>query len=146
MLKSKQGFTIIEVVIVLAIAGFIFAAVLLTFPQLSKARRNSQIRGDTARAFAELQIYATNNNGHFPNNSASLADFESRHLDDIDFQSPYEDQYNLFYGRSSMIEAGDMVFENNATCDGERIVSGQGVALLAALDNSRSYYCVDSID
>ena len=39
-LKLKQGFTIIEVVLVLAIAGLIFLAIFITLPALQRAQRD----------------------------------------------------------------------------------------------------------
>jgi prepilin-type N-terminal cleavage/methylation domain-containing protein len=39
-LKFKQGFTIIEVVLVLAIAGLIFLAIFITLPALQRAQRD----------------------------------------------------------------------------------------------------------
>ena len=40
--KSKKGFTIIEVVLVLAIAGLIFLMVFIALPALQRTQRNTQ--------------------------------------------------------------------------------------------------------
>ena len=40
--QNKQGFTIIEVVLVLAIAGLIFAMVFIALPALQRSQRDSQ--------------------------------------------------------------------------------------------------------
>lgn len=45
-MSSKKGFTIVETVIVLAIAGLIFAVVFIGIPQLQESRRDAQRRGD----------------------------------------------------------------------------------------------------
>ena len=40
-LKNKKGFTIIEVVLVLAVAGLIFLMVFLALPALQRAQRDT---------------------------------------------------------------------------------------------------------
>ncbi len=45
-LKNKKGFTIIEVVLVLAVAGLIFLMVFLALPALQRAQRDAQRRQD----------------------------------------------------------------------------------------------------
>ena len=65
-LKTKQGFTIIEVVLVLAIAGLIFLMVFVAFPALQKNQRDTQRRQDYADLSAAIITFATNSNGNFP--------------------------------------------------------------------------------
>ena len=67
-LKTKKGFTIIEVVLVLAIAGLIFMMVFLALPALQRAQRDTQRRDDMARFAAQISQYQTNNRGRVPNN------------------------------------------------------------------------------
>ena len=67
MVENKQkGFTIIEVVLVLAIAGLIFMIVFLAVPALQRSRRDTQRRSDAARFTAQLEQYAANKNGSYP--------------------------------------------------------------------------------
>ena len=70
-IKSKKGFTIIEVVLVLAIAGLIFLMVFIALPQLQKSQRDTQRRDDAARIATALTQYQTNNGGKFPIQSGS---------------------------------------------------------------------------
>lgn len=65
-LKSKRGFTIIEVVLVLAIAGLIFLMVFLALPALQRSQRDTQRQDDIARLQAALINYQTNNRGKIP--------------------------------------------------------------------------------
>lgn len=70
-IKNKEkGFTIIEVVLVLAIAGLIFLIVFLALPQLQRSRRDTQRRNDAGRAIAALETYSGNNDGNYPAHSA----------------------------------------------------------------------------
>lgn len=64
--KKNQGFTIIEVLIVLAIAGLILLVVFLAVPALQRNSRNTQIRNDAANLAGYINDFAANNNGAFP--------------------------------------------------------------------------------
>ena len=64
--SKESGFTIIEVVLVLAIAGLIFLVVFLALPALQRSQRDSQRRSDLGRFMAQLETYASNNNGSYP--------------------------------------------------------------------------------
>lgn len=63
---NERGFTIIEVVLVLAIAGLIFLIVFLALPQLQQSRRDSQRRSDAGRILAAVESWAANHNGSYP--------------------------------------------------------------------------------
>lgn len=64
--KENKGFTIIEVLIVLAIAGLIMLIVLLAIPALQRNARNTAIRNDASKAASLLQEAVNNNNGTIP--------------------------------------------------------------------------------
>lgn len=68
------GFTIIEVVLVLAIAGLIFLMVFIALPALQRAQRDTQRRDDLARVSTALTQYQTNNNGRLPGESKHKAE------------------------------------------------------------------------
>lgn len=65
-LKNQKGFTIIEVLIVLAIAGLILLIVFLAVPALQRNSRNTQRRNDVSAILGAVQEYANNNNGTLP--------------------------------------------------------------------------------
>lgn len=60
------GFTIIEVVLVLAIAGLIFMMVFIALPALQRSQRDTQRRDDIGKVTQAMMNYATNNNGKLP--------------------------------------------------------------------------------
>ena len=68
MTKNKKGFTIIEVVLVLAIAGLIFLMVFIALPALQRSQRNTRRRSDMARILSTFTEYQSNN-GKMPTNS-----------------------------------------------------------------------------
>jgi prepilin-type N-terminal cleavage/methylation domain-containing protein len=65
-LKDRKGFTIVEVMIVLAIAGAILLIVFLAVPALQRNSRNTQMRNDVASLLAGVSEYSSNNNGILP--------------------------------------------------------------------------------
>ena len=64
--KKSSGFTLIEVVIVLAIAGLIFVIVFLAVSQTQAARRDTQRKSIANQVLASVNQYASNNNGSLP--------------------------------------------------------------------------------
>ena len=64
--NNKKGFTIIEVVLVLAIAGLIFLMVFIALPALQRSQRNTRRRQDMARILSAVNDYQANNNGRSP--------------------------------------------------------------------------------
>ena len=88
MTKNKKGFTIIEVVLVLAIAGLIFLMVFIALPALQRSQRNTQREDDLSRFLTAANDYQTNNNGKTPFGKTSSANggidsnFVKRYIDD----------------------------------------------------------------
>ena len=66
-IKSKRGFTIIEVVLVLAIAGLIFLMVFIALPALQRSQRNTQRRDDYSMLVTAVNSYMASNNGKLGN-------------------------------------------------------------------------------
>lgn len=77
MLKksNQKGFSIIEVLIVLAIAGLIMLIVFLAVPALQRNTRNTQRKNDVTALIGALQEYVSNNNGTLPATAAASPDF-----------------------------------------------------------------------
>lgn len=62
-INNKKGFTIIEVVLVLAIAGLIFLMVFIALPALQRSQRNTQRRDDYSMLSTAVTNYMSNNGG-----------------------------------------------------------------------------------
>lgn len=65
-LRNQKGFTIIEVLIVLAIAGLILLIVFLAVPALQRNSRNTQRKNDVAAVLGAAAEFSNNNNGTTP--------------------------------------------------------------------------------
>jgi prepilin-type N-terminal cleavage/methylation domain-containing protein len=66
-LKNKnEGFTIVETLIVLAIAGLIILIVLLAVPALQRSSQNSNIKSDAEAVSSAINDFESNNQGVQP--------------------------------------------------------------------------------
>jgi len=70
--KRAEGFTIIEVLIVLAIAGLIILLVLLAVPALNRNNRNTSRKSDISRIAGALTNFVANNNGVVPSTTGNV--------------------------------------------------------------------------
>ncbi|MBR3176051.1 type II secretion system protein [Candidatus Saccharibacteria bacterium] len=165
-IKNKKGFTIIEVVLVLAIAGLIFLMVFIALPALQRSQRDTQRRSDLGRAIAAVQSYQANNNGSIPDFKATFISGYLKAGGDS-FQDPSGKAYVfsskndsdaagvadcLNTGGSAQAEgtacalqasttfaAGRIVAIKNATCKGEKAIRANGanrVALVMKLEGA----------
>ena len=71
--KRQEGFTIIEVLIVLAIAGLIILIVFLAVPALQRNSRNTQRKNDVSGLLGAVSEYVSNNNGQLPTATANYS-------------------------------------------------------------------------
>ena len=166
-IQSKQsGFTIIEVVLVLAIAGLIFLVVFLALPQLQRSRRDTARRDQVGRIISSLTQSASNAGGDFPQN---LAEFESFVEDDNyfgacsttgnpteceSFSDPSEGSIDISYGYATGLnwgtvgDRGVVFYRDEAVCNGGDSVAATGsrqIAVVMTLEQGGSY-CQDNSD
>jgi prepilin-type N-terminal cleavage/methylation domain-containing protein len=124
--KTQRGFTIIEVMIVLAIAGLILAIVLIAIPQLQRNQRNQARRDVANRIAGEISTYAGNNGGAYPTEDANATTgftggFATRYLSGGNFNDPETGStVVLVNGSSPAAPAKGTVYYNvGALCNGE---------------------------
>lgn len=159
---NKKGFTIIEVVLVLAIAGLIFLMVFVALPRLQISQRDTQRRDDVAALATAVTQYQSNNGGRLPVSGAE-DEFIERYLEagGSTFNDPSSGEtYPLSiqdYSGDSITDYldgdsyGEMVIIRSGACSDEEgadggIVEGTGVrsyAVAVSLEGS-GYYCSDN--
>src|SRR5690349_17412252 len=71
--KKSAGFTIIEVLIVLAIAGLILLIVFLAVPALQRNSRNTTAKNDAQNVLGGVSEYQGANNGKLPTTITSAS-------------------------------------------------------------------------
>lgn len=99
-IKSKKGFTIIEVVLVLAIAGLIFLMVFIALPALQRSQRDTQRKQDLSRVITAVQNYQSNHQGNIPTFNSTFIN-EYLKVGNDTFQDPSGAAYT-FYGNASV--------------------------------------------
>lgn len=85
-IKAKSGFTIIEVVLVLAIAGLIFLMVFVALPALQRSQRDTQRRDDMSRVDTAVNQWQTNNStksDNLPSESSCVGEEVKSNVKDI---------------------------------------------------------------
>lgn len=141
--KKEKGFTIIEVVLVLAIAGLIFMMVFIALPALQRSQRDTQRKNDLSRLVTALNSYQSNNRGSLPTNwdeteTTSWKGFLARYVrvSGDTFKDPSgggenDGDYELKQGKGAV--PSDFVADNpyiyvtiGSICNGESLTEGQG--------------------
>ncbi len=115
--QQKAGFTIIEVVLVLAIAGLIFLMVFVALPSLQRSQRNTQRRNDMARLATALENYRTNNKQKLPNNSGYNGEGESSKVVEEFVKEYLNDEFVDPDGTPYMLSIRDTIHEDYSTFD-----------------------------
>ena len=69
---NSNGFTIIEVALVLAIAGLIFMMMFIALPALQRQQRNTARKENINALITSIKKYQTNNRGTLPGTSDTL--------------------------------------------------------------------------
>ncbi|OGL23834.1 hypothetical protein A2791_02930 [Candidatus Saccharibacteria bacterium RIFCSPHIGHO2_01_FULL_46_30] len=134
--KNKQsGFTIIEVVLVLAIAGLIFLMVFVALPTLQRNQRDTQRKQDMSRITTAVASYTQNNKGKLPENQAGWTAFRNSYLkvDGDTFADPTFGDYTLSYNSpgdyntptTPVSQDGIIKVYPKAKCEGETVSGGQ---------------------
>ena len=149
-INAKRGFTIIEVVLVLAIAGLIFLMVFVALPSMQRAQRDTQRRNDYSTLSANLTMYITNNNGSLPATVAATM-VNSQGTD------PEGNTYSITVNTtgcqsssSCSITApstGQIVVVTNATCSGGKPAYKKGArnfVVYGYMENDPGYTCIGS--
>ena len=160
--KSEPGFTIIEVALVLAIAGLIFMMVFVALPSLRRQQRDTQRREDVATFIQAIKKYQTNNRGALPTDTGEFSYAKSKESDTSswwgfyanflgdNFIDPTGGPYKLKVQACGNMQAGnacdslisgDIAFPNDyemmvytqATCSGEQAVKSSNPRKVAVL-------------
>jgi prepilin-type N-terminal cleavage/methylation domain-containing protein len=149
--QDSKGFTLIEIVIVLAIAGLIFVIVFLAVQQAQRSRRDTQRRSDAARLAAAVETYAGNNGGNYPANQAQADTLLADYMQPLtNFQDPtsgatYTVTYNNTAGVSNPALATIFVARARQCSGSNFAAAGNRGFAVKIHQESGGAYCVDNI-
>lgn len=154
--NSNKGFTIIEVVLVLAIAGLIFLVVFLALPALQRSQRDTQRKSDLGRFMSQVGNYQSNNQGALPANNAAWNTMISNYLtvNGSSFADPDGTSYSIPSGYPTSTlptsapapTTGQLLIYTGAKCDSTAAVglsASSGSRAFAAVmrQEQGGYYC-----
>lgn len=169
--KTNRGFTIIEVMIVLAIAGLIMVIVFIAVPQLQRNQRDNARQNIANRLKAEMETYAGNNQGLYPfsatacggaGNTGRWCDFYNRYiLNKVEVKDPStgndvvaaapgnigsgadQSTFVLASGAGATLpnSKGDVTIAYGAKCSGEALAASGGTTV-----NTRTYAIMIGLD
>ena len=146
--KEDRGFTLIEIVLVLAIAGLIMVIVFLAVSGAQRSRRDTQRKNDLSRIASLVESYASNTQGCYPGSAAAAgcgaaqtwaAFAASTYITTANLNDPSTGAA-YGYGAYSATEAqGNVGYRYGTSCDG---TAGRFYSLIMGLENGVD--CVDN--
>ena len=129
---KNKGFTIIEVVLVLAIAGLIFMMVFVALPALQRSQRDTQRKNDLSRLNTAVASYQSNNRGALPTSVTGWKSLVTNYVrvSGDTFVDPSGTDY-IISTTGTLPAAFDaskpvILVTTGAVCKGETIVTNQG--------------------
>jgi prepilin-type N-terminal cleavage/methylation domain-containing protein len=154
--SDSRGFNIIEVVLVLAIAGLIFLMVFIALPALQRGQRDAQRKEDLSRVQTQMINYLSSTRGAVPNSADSLGNFVRGFLKGADnttagddYKDPNGNNYTVRY-QTKPTEIGQIGYYPKSNCDvntEEGVVSSNAArdfAFTVVLEIQTAPYCIDN--
>lgn len=152
--KNKNGFTIIEVVLVLAIAALIFLMVFIALPALQRNQRDAARKSQSAKVLSAITSYQGNNKGSNP----ALGDSFAKYLDGTysstddtitleggEFTVTIENKPSNLSSQVSNVTTDNIVVVYQAKCGATEGTVADGTrrqaAILVQLENADAIYC-----
>ena len=109
--SQKNAFTIIEVVLVLAIAGLIFLMVFIALPALQRNQRDAQRKNDMAAFLNAYERCRSNNKGVCYSAGGDMGTFNrlvnSGYINTSEYKDPSSGEFYRVRGTSCTIYCGD---------------------------------------
>lgn len=142
--RKSEGFTIIEVMIVLAIAGLIILIVLLAVPALQRNSRNTQVKNDATALTAAISEYKSNNDGKNPT-AISAAGVVSGAAGTAEATPKLS--ANAQVTATATPAVGDLGYQLNAVCPSSSGSPNRTVAVYYRVESTSAtavYKCIES--
>ena len=148
--KQQSGFTIIEVVLVLAIAGLIFLMVFIALPALQRNQRDVQRKNDLGRVKTVIQGYMSSNRGNIPV-QGNLGTFKTKYLTpSSEYADPQGGEYDILYKQDGGTPPiGQIYYATNRVCGEDGTFTStdanqRDYALAITLESQQVPFCLGS--
>lgn len=155
--NSKKGFTIIEVVLVLAIAGLIFLMVFIALPALQRNQRDTARKNEVSKVLSSITTYQSNNRGAAPSADDTFGKYVDAKL--VSSKLTMESGTTISKGAaltandtpvSTSVTPDEVIFYMGAKCDDAAVPgvldrgSNRQAAALIQLENADQVFCQSS--
>ena len=124
---NRRGFTLIELVMVLAIAGLLITMIFVALSQVQKSRRDAQRKADLDKVVVQLNSYSHQNNGVYP--LAFGAFWSSSYVTGLVLQDPSGGSYATGGGWPSAASQGMFYYRSGVICDGSSDSRGYSIKI-----------------
>lgn len=142
---GKSGFTLIEIVIVLAIAGLIFVIVFFAVSQAQAARRDTERKSAASRMLAAGSQYSSNNQGSVPCDGWLGGDACSGAASFFDVGNGDPATGTWTFSDAATDAAGEIYFNAGSTCSGNAFAVGTARQFAVKVYQEKgTAYCIDS--
>lgn len=151
--QTSKGFTIIEVVLVLAIAGLIFLMVFVALPALNAGQRDTARKSDAGTVVSAISTYVSGNRGTFPTTATLIGAAAAKGSGhDTSFKGPGKFAADVSSNTEGIkvqtkgtltaaVKSGEMIVTQSTTCGATGAASG-GSATQALVAGSSNQYTV----
>lgn len=153
--RSVRGFTIVEVVLVLAVAALIFLMVFNAFSMLQRGEHDSRRTKDMRQITLQIGNYSSSNRNSIPSMS-KINTFVEKYLRGTgnvaggDYTDPSTGEgYAFIATTSDPTELGEVNYQTGVVCTDDGNVTKTGAsrrnyALRTKLENQANLLCVDN--
>jgi len=152
--KRQKGFTIIEVVLVLAIAALIFLMVFIALPALQRGQRDTARKQDANTVITALNTWKGNHRGSLPGDS-DHTEFATNYVKQLGQYDVGDGEiFKWSTGEAPVLDEGDelnqMGIALHAQCndDGSGVTtsgaSTRSAAVIIRLEASDATVCIDA--
>ena len=151
--KNEKGFSIIEVVLVLAIAALIFLMVFIALPALQKSQRDNARKQDASNVASALNTYKGNKRGKLPvtgeTGAGSFGEFKTNYVQELGQIDPAE----VTEKEKSANATAAAITKDSLSIDGMNVVLGErcdgtdssrAASVYVHLEASDAIVCTDS--
>jgi len=129
-ITSKKGFTLMELMIVIVLLGFLIMAVLGTYISSQIKGRDSKRKADMANAQKALELYH-NDKGEYPDGDGDIEGCEPDDITACTWGDPWRDQYGTYYMVTTPLDPRG----GSATYYYDGVASGINYKLYGRLEN-----------
>lgn len=145
---KKEGFTIIEVVLVLAIAGLIFLMVFIALPALQRNQRDTARKTDVGTVASAYTTYTNNNRGSVPADGTVAPDDGSAFGKYINDLSDNSDSVTVrAFDATVSPEDGQIIITKESKCGAEGVLEDgtkRQFTVATLLEGGDAVFCQDS--